>query len=54
MLYYSIYVIFKIENANVSILENGKEYTIDEFIEKNPGTFVNLVRMQSSQRFFPQ
>lgn len=39
---------------NVSIFENGKEYTIDEFIEKNPGTFVNLVRMQSSQRFFPQ
>ena len=38
----------------VSVFENAKEYTIEEFIENNPGVFVNLVRVQSSQRFFPQ
>ncbi|MCR4790427.1 MAG: hypothetical protein K5839_05055 [Treponemataceae bacterium] len=41
-------------NYFVSVFENGKEYSIDEFIKNNPGTFVNLVRLQSSQRFFPQ
>ena len=38
----------------VSVFENGKEYTIEEFMENNPDVFVNLVRVQSSQRFFPQ
>ncbi|MGP1587365.1 MAG: hypothetical protein ACTTHG_03370 [Treponemataceae bacterium] len=38
----------------VSVFENCKETSIEEFIKDNPDTFVNLVRLQSSQRFFPQ
>ena len=38
----------------VSVFENAREYTLEEFMENNAQLFVNLVRVQSSQRFFPQ
>lgn len=41
-------------NFAVSVFEDGNEYTIEQFIERNQKTFVNLVRLSSSLRFFPQ
>lgn len=38
----------------VSVFENGKECSIEDFMKDNSDVFVNLVRFQSSQRFFPQ
>ena len=36
-----------------AVFENGKEIALDKFIEKYEGSFVNLARLQSSDRFFP-
>ena len=38
----------------VSVFEDGKEMSIEQFMERNPNVFVNLVRLRSSERFFPQ
>jgi len=35
------------------VYEGSREMTIDEFTEKWQGSFVNLVRLKTSQRFFP-
>ena len=42
------------ENFGVAVFENGKEYELEDFIKNNSEKFVNLVRLQSSQRFYPQ
>ncbi len=38
----------------VSVFENGAEFTIDQFIERYPDSFVYLVRMKASLNFFPE
>ncbi|WP_428770203.1 hypothetical protein V1L52_12915 [Treponema sp. HNW] len=37
----------------VSVFEKGREYTLDEFIEKYRGSFVFLVRVKASMEFYP-
>lgn len=39
---------------SVAVFENGKEMSIEQFMERNPNIFVNLVRLRSSERFYPQ
>jgi hypothetical protein len=39
---------------SVAVFEDGKEMTIEQFMEVNPNIFVNLVRLRSSERFYPQ
>ena len=36
-----------------AVFQDGKEISLDKFVEKYKGTFVNLSRIQSSDRFFP-
>ena len=36
-----------------AVFQDGKEISLDKFVEKYKGAFVNLVRLQSSDRFFP-
>lgn len=37
----------------VSVFEKGREYTLDEFIEKYRGSFVFLVRVKAAMEFYP-
>ena len=39
---------------SVAVFEDGKEMSIEQFMEQNPNVFVNLVRLRSSERFYPQ
>ena len=39
---------------NVVVFEDGKEYTLDAFLKKYAGSYVHLVRINASERFFPQ
>ncbi len=39
---------------NVSVFENGAEFTLNQFIERYPETYVYLVRVKSSVNFFPE
>ena len=36
------------------VFEGGKEIPLDKFVEKYSSSFVNLTRLQSSDRFYPQ
>ncbi len=39
---------------SAAVFENGVEMTLDSFIRKYPETYVHLVRVNASERFFPQ
>ncbi len=39
---------------NVSVFENGAEFTFDQFLEKYKDSFVYLVRVNPSMNFFPE
>ncbi len=39
---------------NVVVFEDGREYTLDAFMKKYKGSYVHLVRINASERFFPQ
>ena len=39
---------------NVVVFEDGKEYTLDAFLKKYAGSYIHLVRINASERFFPQ
>ncbi len=38
----------------ISVFENGVEYTLEQFVERNPDSFVYLVRVKPSLNFFPE
>ena len=37
-----------------AVFENGQEYTLDEYVQKNARCFVFLVRIKASKRFYPE
>ncbi len=39
---------------NVAVFEGGKELTLEAFMKKYSGSHVHLVRINASERFFPQ